>query len=233
MKKYLKYCLILTFFCWDKTGLSQQKPNILWVTIEDTSPEFIGCYGNKAARTPNIDKLAAEGVRFSNAFSTGTVCSPSRTAIITGVKTYCTGTGHHRSKFPLPGYMKGFPYYLQQVGYYTTNHAKTDYNITNEQAFIKTTWNESSVKAGWEDRKPGQPFFAVHNFMSSHQSQTMTNPYQQYQKAILGNLTKDEIIPDDAFDMPPFYHDTPEMRKEMARVYNSITLTDKRIGELL
>ena len=78
-----------------------QKPNILWVTIEDTSPQFIGCYGNKDARTPVIDKLAAEGVRFTNAFSTGTVCSPSRSAIITGVKTYQMGTGNHRSNYPI------------------------------------------------------------------------------------------------------------------------------------
>ena len=74
------------------------KPNILWITIEDTSPQFIGCYGNKNARTPVIDQLASEGIQFTNAFSTGTVCSPSRTAIITGVKTYMTGTGNHRSK---------------------------------------------------------------------------------------------------------------------------------------
>ena len=56
----------------------QPKPNILWVTIEDSSPQFFGCYGNTNARTPVIDKLAEEGVRFTNAFSTGTVCSPSR-----------------------------------------------------------------------------------------------------------------------------------------------------------
>lgn len=233
MKRYTRYFLLLCCSCYGMMGLSQQKPNILWITIEDTSPEFIGCYGNPSARTPNIDRLADEGVRFSNAFSTGTVCSPSRTAIITGVKTYCTGTGHHRSKFPLPEYIKGFPYYLQQAGYYTTNHVKTDYNITNESAFIKTAWNESSAKAGWGDRKPGQPFFSVVNFMSSHQSNTMTNPYEKYKQAVLDNLTKDEIIPDDAFEMPPFYHDSPEMRKEMARVYNAITLTDKRIGALL
>lgn len=85
------------------------KPNILWITIEDTSPQFIGCYGNKDARTPIIDKLASEGIRFTNAFSTGIVCSPSRTAIITCVKTYKTGTGNHRSKYPVPEFIKGFP----------------------------------------------------------------------------------------------------------------------------
>jgi arylsulfatase A-like enzyme len=208
-------------------------PNILWITIEDTSPQFIGCYGNKDARTPVIDRLAEEGVRFTNAFATGTVCSPSRTAIITGVKTYKTGTGNHRSKYPVPGFIKGFPVYLQQVGYYPTNNQKTEYNVANEAAFIREAWDESSGKAGWWNRKPGQPFFAVFNFMESHQSRTMTETYEWYENNILNELAPDERIGDDEFDMPPFYLDSPEMRKQFARVYNSIKLTDKKIGELL
>jgi arylsulfatase A-like enzyme len=209
------------------------KPNILWITIEDTSPQFIGCYSNKDARTPVIDKLANEGVRFTNAFSTGTVCSPSRTAIITGVKTYQTGTGNHRSKYPVPEFIKGFPYYLQQEGYYTTNNQKTDYNVAGEKEFIQEAWNESSGKAGWWNRQPGQPFFAVFNFNESHQSRTMTEPYKWYEENILKELSAKERIGDNDFDMPPFYLDSPEMRKQFARVYNSIALTDKRIGELL
>ena len=82
-------CLIL-FFALLASGCAkkaQLQPNVLWITIEDTSPQFVGCYGNSISSTPVIDKLADQGVRFTNAFSTGTVCSPSRTAIITGVKT--------------------------------------------------------------------------------------------------------------------------------------------------
>ncbi len=209
------------------------KPNILWVTIEDTSPQFIGCYGNQDASTPVIDKLAEEGVRFTNAFSTGTVCSPSRTAIITGVKVYETGTGNHRSKYPVPDFIKGFPYYLQQQGYYTTNNAKTDYNVRGEKEFINEAWNESSNKAGWWNRKPGQPFFAVFNYNESHQSRTMTETYDWYIKNVYNQLLPNERIGDNAFEMPPFYRDSPEMRKQFARVYNSIKLTDNRIGELL
>src|SRR5690554_765188 len=209
------------------------KPNILWVTIEDTSPQFIGCYGNETSCTPVIDKLASEGVRFTNAFSTGTVCSPSRTAIITGVKTYKTGTGNHRSKYPVPDYIKGFPYYMQQQGYYTTNNAKTDYNVAEEKTFIEEAWDESSTKAGWWNRKTGQPFFAVFNFNESHQSRTMTESYDWYLENVLYQLSPEERIKEDAFDMPPFYRDSPEMRKQFARVYNSIKLTDSRIGRLL
>ena len=209
------------------------KPNILWITIEDTSPQFIGCYGNSDARTPVIDQLAEEGVRFTNAFSTGTVCSPSRTAIITGVKTYKTGTGNHRSKFPVPEYMKGFPYYLQKEGYYTSNNRKTDYNVQGEKEFIQEAWDESSGKAGWWNRNPGQPFFSVFNFVESHQSRTMTMTYDWYLKNVFDHLGQEERIGDNAFDMPPFYHDSPAMRKQFARVYNSIKLMDKRVGQLL
>ncbi|WP_245942325.1 sulfatase family protein [Algoriphagus chordae] len=214
------------------SGFSQQ-PNILWITIEDTSPQFIGSYGNENARTPVMDKFTQEGVRFTNAFSTGTVCSPSRTAIITGVKTYELGTGNHRSKYAIPSEIKGFPYYLQQAGYYVTNNSKTDYNVANEKAFIAEAWDESSNKAGWWDRAEEQPFFAVFNYNESHQSRTMTNPYEWYVEEVLEKLSEEERIREDEFEMPPFYRDSPEMRKQMARVYNSLKLTDNRIGELI
>ncbi len=135
------------------------KLSILWVTIEDNTPQFIGCYGDENASTPVIHKLPEKGVRFTNAFSTGTVCSPSRTAILKGVKTYKAGTGNHRSKYPVPDFIKGFPYYLQQQGYYATNKVNTDYNVAGEKEFIAEVWNESSNKAGWWGRKPGQAFF--------------------------------------------------------------------------
>jgi arylsulfatase A-like enzyme len=225
--------LLLFLMIMGNIAFAQSRPNILWITIEDTSPQFIGCYGNANARTPVIDKLAAEGVRFSNAFSTGTVCSPSRTAIITGVKTYKTGTGNHRSKYLVTEFIKGFPYYLQRLGYYTTNNAKTDYNVANEKEFIAEAWNESSNKAGWWNSKPGQPFFAVFNYNESHQSRTMTETYEWYVENVYNQLLPEERIGDNEFEMPPFYLDSPEMRKQFARVYNSIKLTDNKIGELL
>jgi arylsulfatase A-like enzyme len=229
----ISFLVVTTLFIQCSQEEELPKPNILWITIEDTSPQFIGCYGNEDARTPVIDRLAEEGVRFTNAFSTGTVCSPSRTAIITGVKTYKTGTGNHRSKYPVPEFMKGFPYYLQQLGYYTTNNAKTDYNVAGEKEYIAEAWNESSGEAGWWGRKPGQPFFAVFNYNESHQSRTMTETYDWYLQHVYDHLSPEERIGEDEFEMPPFYRDSQEMRKQFARVYNSISLTDKRIGNLL
>ncbi|MFC5623988.1 sulfatase family protein [Algoriphagus winogradskyi] len=229
--KFLKAILLAIAFI-SFSGFAQQ-PNILWITIEDTSPQFIGSYGNKDSSTPFMDKFTREGVQFTNAFSTGTVCSPSRSTIITGVKTYELGTGNHRSNYPIPSEIKGFPFYLKQAGYYATNNSKTDYNVANEKGFIAEAWDESSGNAGWWNRKEGQPFFSVFNFNESHQSRTMTNPYEWYVKEVLEQLPEEDRIGENEFEMPPFYRDSPEMRKQMARVYNSLKLTDNRIGELI
>lgn len=215
------------FFLFFALGLkAQERPNILWLTYEDTSPEFIGAYGNKAAKTPFMDFMASEGVRFTSAFSTGSVCSPSRSALITGVKTYKLGTGNHRSNYPVPDFIKGFPKYLKDAGYYTSNNAKTDYNVANQKAFIDQAWDESSNKAGWWNKKEGQAFFAVFNSNSSHQSRTMTWPYEQYKAEIWDKLPENMRTGDNDFFLPPFYRDTPAMRKQMARVYNGLSQTN-------
>lgn len=214
------------------SAFSQDRPNILWLTYEDTSPEFIGAYGNTSAKTFFLDKLADEGVTFTRAFSPGSVCSPSRSAIITGVKTHELGTGNHRSSYPIPDYIKGFPTYLRNAGYYTSNNAKTDYNVANAKGMISESWNESSNTAGWWNKEEDQPFFAVFNSNSSHQSRTMTFPYEQYREMVYDQLPDSLRTTDDSFPMPPFYRDSPEMRKQMARVYNSITKTNVEFQEL-
>ena len=180
-----------------------------------------------------MDHLAAEGVRFTSAFSTGTVCSPSRFALITGCRTTRFSSGHHRSYYALPDTIEAFPKYLRDAGYYTSNNYKTDYNTSKQNHFIKTGWNESSDQAGWWKRKPGQPFFAVFNSFHSHQSRTMTNPYWKYKEQILDQLEPDEVIGANDFDVPPIFNDTPEMRKELSRIYNAIHLTDNHFGEIL
>ncbi|WP_158275588.1 sulfatase family protein [Marinilabilia rubra] len=209
------------------------RPNILWITIEDTSPHFLGCYGNSDAKTPNIDELADKGVRFTRAFATGAVCSSSRSTIVTGLYTGQLGTGNHRSKYEIPKEIRGFPALLREAGYYTTNNKKLDYNIANMKPFVADAWNESSGQAGWWGRGKDQPFFAVFNFMSSHQSRTMTNPWNWYEHFVLEKLGEQNRIGPGEFEMPPFYRDTPEMRKYMSRVYNSLSYTDQQVGELL
>ena len=216
-------------------GIAQtnEKPNILWITIEDTSPQFIGCYGNKGVKTPVIDELATQGVRFTNAFATAPVCSSSRSTIITGVATEALGTGNHRSNYPIPDFIKGFPHYLRKAGYYTTNNVKTDYNISGVKHFIDEAWDECSTKATWKNRADGQPFFAVFNYMSSHQSRTMTNPRSWYEKNVVNELPLHLVTDTSEFINPPFLRNSPEMKQHFSRVYNSINLTDYEIGKLI
>ncbi|MBB4080121.1 arylsulfatase A-like enzyme [Lewinella aquimaris] len=210
-----------------------EKPNVLWLTIEDTSPQFIGAYGNPDVHTPNIDRLAAEGIRFERAFAPAPVCAISRNALITGMSPDKLGTGNHRSAYPIPDFIRGYPAYVRDRGYYTTNNAKTDYNTSRADAIIAESWDESSNKAGWWDRAPGQPFFSVFNFAESHQSRTMTQPRPWYEKNVLAHLPDSLITHADELEMLPVYRDSPDMREHIARVYNSINLMDLRIGEML
>jgi len=104
------------------------RPNILWLTCEDMSPD-LGCYGDTYARTPHIDRLAARGIRFTRAFAESPMCAPSRSTLITGMHTGPLGTSQMRSAHPIPTAYRGFPAWLRDAGYYTTNNSKTDYNI--------------------------------------------------------------------------------------------------------
>jgi arylsulfatase A-like enzyme len=111
------------------------RPNILWISIEDTSPWFGFC-GEKYATTPNLDRLARNRVYYNNAFGTAPVCSPSRFAIITGCYATSYGTQRLRSQFPIPDTVKGVPAYLRQAGYFCSNNSKTHYNTSAEKRLI-------------------------------------------------------------------------------------------------
>src|SRR5690606_1946907 len=121
-------------------------PNFLWITLEDISPH-VGCYGDEYARTPNIDALAARGVRYTNAFSTIGVCAPSRSTLITGVYAPSLGTHPMRCQGDLPDEVRCFPQYLREAGYYCTNNVKTDYNFKAP----RESWDESSRNAHYRN----------------------------------------------------------------------------------
>ncbi len=233
MKMKVHVAAVLALLWGTLSAFAAERPNILWITMEDTSPHFIGCYGDKSARTPNIDRLAREGVRFTNAYATGPVCSSSRSTIFTGARTYEMGTGNHRSQYPVPDYIKGFPYYMKEVGYFTSNCGKKDYNFADIERKKHEAWTMDGVVGWWKRTSEEQPFFCVFNQNDSHQSRTMSKPFDWYEKMVLENLSPEQMIRDDQFSMPPFLKDSPEMRKQFARVYNSIRLADVRIGELL
>ncbi|MCM8529349.1 MAG: sulfatase, partial [Lentisphaeraceae bacterium] len=169
----------------------------------------------------------------SNAFATAPVCSPSRSCLINGVYAQSQGTHQMRSAYNIPDFMNGFPALLRKAGYYTTNNVKTDYNSANFQKIISDSWDESSPKADWRGRKKGQPFFSVINLMTTHQSRTMVWPYEKFQKEIQSKLTADEICDPEKVKLPPYYPDSPIIRKTVARFYDCVTLMDKEVEAIL
>jgi arylsulfatase A-like enzyme len=209
------------------------RPNILWISNEDMSPH-IGAYGDALARTPVLDRLARESIRFTHAFTTAPVCAPSRAAIITGMHQSAIGAQHMRTtedRVPeLPGpylavppfYVKAFPEYLRAAGYYTSNRAKTDYQFG--EPF--TIWDEVGPDAHWRNRTDrSQPFFSVFNLMVTHESQIFPSSPARKGKALITDLER--VI------VPPYYPDTLLVRQELARMYDNIADMDTQVGELL
>jgi arylsulfatase A-like enzyme len=236
MKQRLRISLLALLMtgCLLSAFAQQQKPNIVWITIEDTSPDFIGCYGNAQVKTPNVDALAAEGVRFTNAYSTNTICSPSRHTIITGIRTAEDGAGHHRSAFTLPAYVKGFAYYVKNGGYFTSNNSKTDYNMADEKNIVQQNWTMQGAQASFVKREnKGQPFFSIFNVDETHQSRTMTNSPAWFEKNILATLKPEEVIQPDGLTVPPIYKTNDNNRRNMARLYNALQAMDKKVGTLI
>lgn len=211
---------------------SQQRPNVLWITAEDMS-RTLGCYGDSFANTPSIDQLASESARFTHAFATSPVCSPSRACLINGCMASSQGAHAMRSQIPIPPEMNGFPTLLREVGYYTTNNVKTDYNSGAEGIITESAWDECSERADWGGRKEDQQFFAVMNLMESHQSRSMVWPYQKFQEEVQSHLSASEIHDPALVSLPPYYPDTPLVRKTVARYYDCVTRMDQRVGEIL
>src|SRR5690606_10738710 len=173
MKLYRSIFLLPLLLSTMQAVAQTDRPNILWIVSEDNSP-FLGCYGDTFATTPRLDKLASEGLRYKRAFSAAPVCAPSRSTLITGVFPISMGTEHMRSQYPIPDMIRLFPEYLREAGYYTTNNAKTDYNLSPLEGRMEAAWDESSNKATYTNRKPGQRLFAAINTAISYESSVHT-----------------------------------------------------------
>ncbi len=210
----------------------EERPNILWITAEDLCPN-LGCYGDEYARTPSLDAFARESVRYTRAFATAPVCSPARSCLITGMYATSLGTQRLRSRFPVPKEIRGFAALLRESGYYTANNVKTDYNLRNEPAFIRDCWDESSAGAHWRGRRQGQPFFAVVNLMTTHQSRASAWPADEFERGVGARLTPGERHDPARAPLPPYYPDTPEARRAWARYHDCITAMDREAGALL
>lgn len=228
MKKIYLVFAILSIVL-SNVGAQNSRPNIIWIMTEDMSPE-LGCYGYPYVKTPNIDKLAKEGRRYTNMFSTSPVCSPSRSAVITAMYQTTIGAHNHRSHrddgYHLPSPVKPITQYLRDAGYYTSNGAvqedgivkgkgKTDYN------FILDT--EPFDGPEWTKRKPRQPFYAQLMIYVTHRSPAWKKEVQKFQP---------QINPDN-LKLPPYYPDHPVAREDWATYLESIQLMDHYVGGIL
>jgi N-sulfoglucosamine sulfohydrolase len=220
----MKTIWLLPFLCLGllSTGCHRESgtlPNILWITSEDNMP-MLGCYGDEFATTPNLDRLANEGFRYTHAYANAPVCAPGRTTILTGVLACSNGNEQMRSYYSKSPLVIPYPEYLRGMGYYCTNNSKTDYNYAGAEP--DKIWDECSGKAHYRNRAPGQPFFAVFNITVSHESSIHVS-------------TPDSLLrhrPEDV-PLPPYHPATPEMKHDWAQYYDRVEDMDTRVGELL
>lgn len=193
------------------------RPHILWLVSEDNSC-FVGCYGDDLARTPTIDLLADEGLRFDRAFAVAPVCAPSRFSIITGCfPASVPGAEHMRADVPLPESVEPFTVQLRRAGYFCTNASKTDYNA---QVKLEEAWDECDESAHWRHRPAGAPFFSVFNYMETHES------------CLFGDDSAPQTDPA-AVRVPPYLPDTPTVRADLARYYDHIAALDAQLLDRL
>ncbi|MBS1824724.1 MAG: sulfatase-like hydrolase/transferase [Acidobacteria bacterium] len=194
------------------------KPNILWITCEDIGPH-LGAFGCPDSNTPNLDRLASQGMRFPYVWSIAPVCAPARTSILTSMYPQSIGAQHMRSTVTFPSNLRTYPELLRQAGYYCTNNSKTDYNL-NLDTQLETIWDDSSPKAHWRNRPTGKPFFAVFNFIMTHESQIRLRPH-----TFVHDPAKVRI--------PPYHPDNIETRQGWAQYHDKITDMDREAGKLL
>ena len=209
--------VVLALLCLSGVATAAERPNILWITSEDNGP-YLGCYGDALAQTPHLDRLAAAGVRYRYAFANAPVCSTARSTLITGMYASSLGVHNHRSSVAIPAAFLLYPEHLRAAGYYCTNNSKTDYNIAGR----KDVWDDSSNRAGYRNRAAGQPFFAVFNLTSSHESQVAPRPSRTSFR-----------IPPPQITLPPYHPDTLDIRRDWANYYDQMTLMDAQVGKLL
>src|SRR6185436_19827621 len=195
---------------------------------EDTGPD-LGCYGDGLARTPNLDRLASEGCRFTRAFTHAPVCAPSRCGLITGQYPTTLGSHHMRSKLIAPPPM--FTDYLRKAGYFVDWPGKTDFNFDVPAGAFDSTGQ-------WigNPRKNKQPFFAYFNLFQTHESQIRidSDKAAKTTHAKLTAMLKDSDRQDPAkMVLPPFYPDDPVIRRQIANYYELVTATDYAAGNVL
>jgi N-sulfoglucosamine sulfohydrolase len=231
MKAILLFMAVLASLAPMAQPSMSPRPNIVWIVCEDISP-YLGCYGNHQLKTPNLDQLARESIRFNHVYTTAGVCAPSRSTLITGMYQTSIGTQHMRTlngpsgaqyspvadySAVIPAYVKCFPEYLRMQGYYCTNNEKQDYQFVAPV----TVWDENGPAATWRNRPAGKPFFAVFNFFITHESQLFMRENDSLR------------VDPQTVTVPPYYPDTKVVRRGIARLFTNIEIMDAQVGQLI
>ena len=197
----------------------QDRPNVVWIISDDLGPE-LGCYGYAGVATPNLDRLAAEGTRYTRAFSTSPVCSSSRTAFQTGQYQTTVGRHHHRTRnLPvLPESISTVTGLMQQAGYFVSNgkgSSKAEKRLTKSD--LNFVYDARTFFDGfdWSQRAEGQPFFAQVQIKEPHR------PFVKSEK------------PRPAALIPPYYPKHPLTRADWANYLASIEVLDQKVGDVL
>jgi len=240
--------IILVFFLTYSCSKNSQKPlNVVWISCEDMGP-ILGSYGNDIVKTPNLDKLASEGVRYTNAYSTVGVCAPSRFSIITGMYPARLGahnmrTGdYHNYKTPEEvSYRKNIGVIdkegknIPEYEVVPPTHVKPFTEILRTKGYYCannfkcdyqfnapfTAWDEVSSTVSYRDAPKDKPFFYVWNTLLTHESRIWERSNQPL------TVNPEDII------IPSYFPDIPEVRNDIARKYSNIEAMDKKVGELM
>lgn len=219
-------------------ALANDRPNIVWIVAENISND-LACYGQANVATPNLDSLAATGIRYVNAFSTSPVCAPSRSCFMLGMYQTTTDTHHMRSHrndgFKLPPGIRPLTHRLQDAGYFTANithlgdevmgTGKLDLNFVNEGELYDT--------AQWDHLKSHQPFFAQINLPEVEYDIYDRKSAEKPRVPWVGEGSHLQVATESNVTPPPYYPDHPIVRQEWARYLNSISGADVRVGKIL
>lgn len=204
--------------CLAAEASENDRPNILWIVAEDISP-FFGCYGDPDADTPYIDALAERSHLFLNAFSTAPICAPSRSSLATGMYATSLGSQNLRSEVRIPNEIQPLARVFTENGYWTALRNKTDYNFDPEGLF--DYWKNDT--APWRECPDGKPFFSFMNLGATHEgSGNMSDRAQE----ALARLPKGRAHDPERIEVPPYFPDTPEMKRLWARYYDLLTVFD-------
>lgn len=226
-------CTTGLLFLYGLTGpvaRAQKAPNIVVFISDDLNQQDVGCYGNADVRTPNMDLLAKEGMRFTRAYAASSMCTPSRSAIFTGL--YPHRNGSQMNHFTVRPGIGGLPQFLQKLGYRVVISGKIDVFPLENFPFevIGKEFGKYAPAENRVDRKKE----TVH-MIEKHFSE---KPSQPICLIVAPWLPHVPWFPHKDFDpakikVPPYLADTKETRGALASYYQSISAADNMLGEVM